>query len=303
MKVSICCLVYNHAAYLEQALNGFLSQKTAFDFEIVVGEDCSTDNSRAILQQYQQQYPDKVKLVLHDANVGVTGNFLSVLNACTGEYFAMCEGDDYWDNSTKLQQQVDFLDENKNYSICWTQFKVLKDDVPEIWPSIKKLDAAPHDVTMHNLFDPYVTYTLTAVLRKSCLDAAILAQLQHFKDNSIYFLCLQAGLGRVMNFYGAVYRLHGGGIFSATSQFGKNAGNYWNYKELVERYPQQLTANIINVFRGSIIALIESYPGDGDKNKLETMQTAYRDLMLHSSFYRKVQFTLLYFKKKRSAGK
>ena len=111
-QVSVFCMVYNHEPFLEQCLEGLLMQKCLFDFEIVVGEDCSKDKSREILLKYQSKFPGKFNLLLHNQNVGAVNNQNIVLSNCTGKYIAMCEGDDYWTDPLKLQKQVDFLESN-----------------------------------------------------------------------------------------------------------------------------------------------------------------------------------------------
>lgn len=116
LMLSIWMIVYNHEKYLVQALESILSQKTSFEFQIVIGDDASSDNSRDILLKYKRKYPDKIKLILHDENVGMTANLISVLKECSGKYLASCEGDDYWIDPLKLQKQVDFLENHDDYS-------------------------------------------------------------------------------------------------------------------------------------------------------------------------------------------
>lgn len=122
MKVSIFCTAYNHEKYISQALDSFLAQETDFDFEILVTDDASTDATPGILEEYAQNYPDKVRWFHQTENLfskGINTIYETVMypNA-NGEYIAFCEGDDYWCNPKKLQKQVDFLDGNKEYSAC-----------------------------------------------------------------------------------------------------------------------------------------------------------------------------------------
>jgi glycosyltransferase involved in cell wall biosynthesis len=100
--VSICCITYNHEKYIERAIDGFLLQDTDFPFEIVIGNDCSTDRTTQILNSYEAMYPNIVKVIHNKKNIGMMKNFLQTLHACSGEYIAVCEGDDYWINRNKL---------------------------------------------------------------------------------------------------------------------------------------------------------------------------------------------------------
>lgn len=115
--LSVFILVYNHAEYLKECIDNILNQKTDFNYDIVVGEDCSKDNSREILLDYQKLYPGKFKLLLYPHNIGAVQNQNEVYRNCLGKYIAICEGDDYWTDPLKLQKQVDFLEANPDYSI------------------------------------------------------------------------------------------------------------------------------------------------------------------------------------------
>jgi glycosyltransferase involved in cell wall biosynthesis len=115
--VSVFCMVYNHEPYLHNCLEGFLMQKCDFNYQIVIGEDCSSDKSRTIILEYAQKCPEKFKLLLHEKNVGAAENQKLIFENCRGKYIAMCEGDDYWTDPYKLQKQVDFLENNKEYGL------------------------------------------------------------------------------------------------------------------------------------------------------------------------------------------
>lgn len=118
--VSVLMITYNHEKYIAQAIDSVLMQKTNFDYEIVIGEDCSTDKTREIVLEYKAKHPDKIKLLLQEKNLGMIQNFIDTLKACTGKYIALLEGDDYWTDPYKLQKQVDFLEANPEYGLVHT---------------------------------------------------------------------------------------------------------------------------------------------------------------------------------------
>ena len=118
--VSVLMITYNHELYIEQAIEGVLMQQTSFTFELIIGEDCSTDQTRMICKKFKEKYPDKIRLLLPNENLGMNRNFIVTLEQCTGKYIALCEGDDYWTDSLKLQKQVEFLEENTDYSMVFT---------------------------------------------------------------------------------------------------------------------------------------------------------------------------------------
>lgn len=130
-KVSCHVITYNHINYISKCIDGILMQETNFDFEIIIGDDLSTDGTRELLQKYALQYPDLIRLNLRkERGTGIPGkdNFLSTLNMCNGEYISLCDGDDYWTDPHKLQKQVDFLEQNKEYVLCFHKVDILKPD-------------------------------------------------------------------------------------------------------------------------------------------------------------------------------
>ena len=125
--VSICCITYNHAPYIRQCLDSFLSQKTNFPFEIVIHDDCSTDGTKEIIDEYVKKYPSIFVPLFEKENQytkGVRGMFSHfVMPIARGKYVALCDGDDYWIDENKLQLQVNFLEKNRNYGLCYTYAK------------------------------------------------------------------------------------------------------------------------------------------------------------------------------------
>ena len=129
--VSVSVATYQHENYIRQCLDGILKQKTAFEYEVIIGEDESDDNTRFICLEYANKYPDKIRLFLRNRktsqcflNNEFLGRFNGIWNRMSsrGKYIAMCEGDDYWTDPLKLQKQVDFLEKNKEYGMVHTNF-------------------------------------------------------------------------------------------------------------------------------------------------------------------------------------
>lgn len=118
-KVSILTTTYNHEPYIAQALESMLTQETTFSYKLVIGEDCSTDRTRDILLDYKARFPDQIRLLLREKNVGRRPNWMETFYACSGQYIAVLEGDDYWTDRHKLQLQSDFLDARRDCTICF----------------------------------------------------------------------------------------------------------------------------------------------------------------------------------------
>lgn len=137
-KVSVLMPTYNHEAYIRQAVESAVGQQTNFAFELVVGEDCSTDGTRAILLELQQAHPQIVRLLLQEQNLGGPRNFAATFAACRGQYIAMLEGDDYWTHPQKLQKQADLLDAHPEWAICFHPTRVVHQDgsqPPHLYPA------------------------------------------------------------------------------------------------------------------------------------------------------------------------
>lgn len=126
--VSVKTITYNHEPYIGKCIEGVLSQKTNFNFEFIIGEDCSTDNTLMIINEYVNKYPERIKLITSEKNVGAAANDKRTDEACRGKYVAFCEGDDYWTDPYKLQKQVDFLEANPEFGLVHTNFSCVKGD-------------------------------------------------------------------------------------------------------------------------------------------------------------------------------
>lgn len=128
MDVSVIVLTYNHEKYIRQALDSILMQKTNFSYEILVGDDASTDGTQEILKTYGERYPNVFRLFLRQKNIGASRNAYELLTSAKGEYLATCEGDDYWIDDRKLQIQVSYLQEHPEMVGCVHDCIVVNED-------------------------------------------------------------------------------------------------------------------------------------------------------------------------------
>ena len=133
--VSVAVITYNQQDTIAQTLDSILMQKGDFELELVVGEDCSTDNTWNICQDYASRYPDIVRLLPNRHNLGIMGNFARVVKACSGGFVAMCAGDDYWCDEHKLQKQLGFFNQHPDYGVVSTSGSRKPFDTPCDSPS------------------------------------------------------------------------------------------------------------------------------------------------------------------------
>ena len=118
-EVSIRLMTYNHESFIEDALEGIIAQKTSFPFEIVIGDDCSTDKTFQVIHNYEERYPEKIKVLQRSEQLGIRKNSVDIISHCQGKYIALLDGDDYWIDVEKLQKQVDFLENHQDCSLCF----------------------------------------------------------------------------------------------------------------------------------------------------------------------------------------
>jgi glycosyltransferase involved in cell wall biosynthesis len=172
LMLSVGMITYNHEPYIAKAIEGVLMQKTNFNYEFVIGEDCSIDNTAKIIIEYARKRPDIIVPLYSDINRGMIPNFIRTLEKCNGKYFTFCEGDDYWTDPYKLQKQVDFLEKNKEYGLCYGDIIIVKDDDSLLshdpsWKFFYKSGYVFSDLFVQN-FIP----TLTVAVRKELLESA-----------------------------------------------------------------------------------------------------------------------------------
>jgi len=225
--VAIHCLVYNHEPYLRDCLEGFVMQQTNFPFVAIVHDDASTDNSAAIIREYEEKYPDIIKPIYEAENQyskrdGSVGRIMDeAIDATGAKYVAMCEGDDYWTDPLKLQKQVDFMEANPEYVLCCHRYKIYnqndgtwdKDYIHQLF------EISPNGFSFSNQenFKVWITKTLTLLIRQDALRKMPSKKgFKYWRDVHMNYYLLKQGKGFCMPLEGSVYRRHQGGIFSAS---------------------------------------------------------------------------------------
>jgi glycosyltransferase involved in cell wall biosynthesis len=114
-------ITYNHELYIHEAIEGILIQKTNFSIELIIGEDCSTDRTREIVFDYAKKYPNIIRVITSEKNVGIVNNFIRTLKASIGKYIALCEGDDYWIDEYKLKKEIDILEKESSVGLVCSE--------------------------------------------------------------------------------------------------------------------------------------------------------------------------------------
>lgn len=251
MRLSVCIITYNHERFIEQAVTSALTQETEFPFEIIIGEDASTDATAAILHRIEAAFPGRLRVEHRGRNIGARANFIRTLEACRGEFVAFLEGDDFWTSPVKLQRQVDFLDAHPEVSFCFHRTRSLN-------------EAAPDDEFVLPPSDPPAVSSLDFLLQASNPVAlgSIVARRNYLADLPDWFpglklgdwpLCFKlashGGIGFIAEEMSR-YRIHPGGSWSRLSPYQRVA------------YSIQMLLRVRSLLSGEQRATIERRAGD-----------------------------------------
>lgn len=210
--VSVYMLTYNHEFYITQAIEGVVMQETDFPIELVIGEDCSTDNTRKIVFAYQKRYPAIIKVIAWNENVGMKKNGRQTISECCGKYMAICEGDDYWTDPHKLQQQIIFLEKHENFSGIAHQSIVKYENnntEDHFFRFVDKDIIKTEDLLSNRLFHTASFVFRTKIIEKNKIPANILSG-----DRCLFFLCSLSGPIKFLNKTMCIYRKSSSGISS-----------------------------------------------------------------------------------------
>lgn len=238
--VSVLLITYNHERFIAQAIESVLCQTTQFDFELVIGDDFSTDMTRQIVQEYQVRYPGRIRLLLQPRNVGPDQNVRRGLRACRGKYIAQLEGDDYWIDANKLQLQYDAMEANPRALCCGARALVWQDG-----------EANPRGIAPEGDAAVLASYGAKELVRglwwfRTCTKMFPAEHLRRLPlrvtgdwASTLWLIATTANaeiafVDRVVG----VYRLHSGGSYSTTSNASRMATDV------------RILFHVIPVFRG-----------------------------------------------------
>ncbi|MBX9658725.1 MAG: glycosyltransferase [Nitrospiraceae bacterium] len=264
--VSVLCITYNHENYISQAIESILNQVTDFEYELLIGNDCSTDKTHDIISDYHKK-SKRIRYFNSTVNVGANRNFIDLASKSRGKYVAICEGDDYWTDINKLQTQVNFLSENPEYTICFHPVKVLNNknlSVKKVFPSSRPLRLSIEGLLRENFIQTNSVMYRWRFNKTHPLD---------FPDNIApadwYIHLLHAEVGRIgyLDKVMGVYRKHDSGMWSshsnALSRFKKLGNNELALYRLLEaRYGPEYQFDNAQIYILSSLAKYYLESGD-----------------------------------------
>ena len=244
--VSVCMATYNHEKFIARAIESVVAQKTDFPIELVIGEDCSKDSTRAICEELAARHPDIINLLPSDQNWGMSKNGIRIMSNCRGKYVAILDGDDYWADPNKLQEQVQFLEQNPDYGLVHTDAKTVDMDSNPVESDelVKRRNSYKDGYAFFTLLgsNNFIT-SCTALFRHSLLETPPESIEKYWYAYDLWYwlrISMQAKV-HYLNKKTGCYRIHPGGITN-TAQFKKGRKrNYHVLYDVIENF-QQLSA-------------------------------------------------------------
>jgi glycosyltransferase involved in cell wall biosynthesis len=224
--LAIWMVAYNHEKFIEQAVESVLMQETDFNFKLFIGEDCSKDHTNEICRKLQQLYPDKIELFLNQKNLGPNKNALQIYEACFksgAKYIAMLEGDDYWTDKFKLRKQVDFLESNPDFVLCFHKTSILKPSGEIIEDFLTKIPEHYETIETLAQLGNYI-HTPTVVYRNVLEAIPFEFEFSPIGDFFLYMMLAQHGKLKYLDENMSVYR-YGVGMFSGKSELNLALSN------------------------------------------------------------------------------
>ncbi len=266
IKVSIAMITYNHEEFIAKALDSILMQSTSFEYEVVIGEDCSTDKTRNILIDYKSKYPEKIQLLLNEKNLGMHRNSNQTLESCKGEYIALLEGDDYWTTPQKLQKQADFLDSHPECAICFHNvMEIYRDSNLEPHPvfsgDIKEFYTLD-DLLVRNFIPTAATMYRNGLIKKVPDWVSLLPM----GDWPLHILNAMHGKIGYINEIMAVHLNHKGGAWASMRQnwLEQHKAIILLYNNLYNHLDAKYRRRIARLFHDSCVSIARGYEDAGE---------------------------------------
>lgn len=269
-KVSVLMLTYNQERYINEAIRSVMLQETNFPFELVIGNDASTDCTGTICADWQKKYPEQIVLFNRKKNLGLQQNFIQTYAQCRGQYIAICEGDDFWTDKRKLQIQADFLDTHPDYSTCFHRVINYYEDrgTKSLSNGGQKQDTDISDLARSN----YIS-NVSALFRRGLFGELPewFARVSTY-DYAIHLLNAQFGKIHYIKRPMAVYRQHEKAIWSEAGT-DRKLDIALIVRELLMDYFKERRTDVYDNLRQShaqiCLNLIRHYIGKGQQEQIE----------------------------------
>jgi len=214
--VSILMLVYEHQEFVAQSIESVLNQKCDFQFELIIINDCSNDRSGQICRTFAEEYPSVIRFVDNQSNMGMHQSFQTIWNMSRATLVAFCEGDDFWVDDSKLQTQVNLMQQNSGWNLCGAKAQTIELSNSGVWrttgyiqPLVEKTE-----YSFDNMISAYHFHFSTVILRKQAVEFPEWFQQVYCVDRPIYLIAVGERKAGYLNRVVSSYRIHSGGNWS-----------------------------------------------------------------------------------------
>jgi glycosyltransferase involved in cell wall biosynthesis len=229
--VSVLMITYMHERFIAQAIESVLMQETDFSFELIIGEDKSSDATLDIVRRYEAAHPGEIRVLARDRNLGMMENLIDTYSACRGRYVALLEGDDYWTDRAKLQIQVEALDSHTDWSLCFHRARYVSEDGSQVF-GLGFEDIRPI-TTLADLLDRNYIPTLSIMFPRALIDTfpPWYRTLQMGDWPLTILLARRGNIGFLERIMGD-YRVHPGGVYSGATERSRLSADVAMYREI-----------------------------------------------------------------------
>jgi glycosyltransferase involved in cell wall biosynthesis len=254
--VSVVMITYNHENYISKAIEGVLMQEIDCEIELIIADDCSPDNTEDIVRNFIINHPkgNKINYKRHSKNLGMMGNFVWALNQAKGDYIALCDGDDFWTDPFKLQKQIDFLENNKDYVMCFHKCEIHFSDSIINWTESQSSEVVKQNTNLLNFLSNYQIPTASIVYRNVLKIFPDFMFKVESGDICLVFLLYQLGkfyyLDEKMSVYrrrigqGASANHHGLRLIHHRILLYHNLNEFFEYK-----YEKEIFTSLLEIFK------------------------------------------------------
>ncbi len=282
--ITVCVLCYNQNAYISKCIESILSQETEYSFELLIGDDCSTDGGLETCKHYQESHPDKIKLIANNPNQGLISNYINLLSNARGKYIAVCGGDDYWCDTHKLQKQTDFLQANPDFSMCFTN---AYEESNFSWEGYRKTVFAEipqnQEFKGEDIILKWVIPASSVMFCNGLVDFSFLTKRKYYAEDLATYLKL-AEYGKIygMADISTVYVRHKESITNAQLKQDKAIRNYTTTLQSID---EELNGKYHSIIRKDLsMTYYKSAKGEYKRgNKSKAMQRMWQSMMYSPS--------------------
>lgn len=266
-------VTYNQENFIDEAIRSVVLQAFDYPYEIIIGDDCSTDATYEHCLKWQQEYPHLIKIIRHKQNLGIQRNYIDIYNRCKGEYIAICEGDDFWCSKYKLQRQVDYMDTHADCNICFHRIVNYYTDnkTMSLSNGQQKTDTTISDLSRSN----YIT-NLSVMYRRNAIESLPdwLADVNP-PDYILHMLHASNGNIHYINKPMGVYRQHKNGVWGGNIAEQRLLMSINTRKKLIHHFSSDKTIvdGLIEAYTPIALNLVLHYESIGATQKAEAVKS------------------------------